>query len=158
MGNFTINNINKETGEVISSLDCEVRAFPIAEPKGKTKGYASVTVGGLFGAHNLSIVEGTNGLFVAMPQTRDARGDYRDIFHPVTAEGRQALQDAVLNEFAASLNAMVEQKESTVQKLRDAAAAAKGKAAPDTGKEPKEKGKKKIRAGALTLRFLFKGT
>jgi hypothetical protein len=38
---------------------------------------------------------------------------------------------------------MVEQKESTVQKLRDAAAAAKGKAAPDTGKEPKEKGKKK---------------
>jgi stage V sporulation protein G len=142
MGNFTINKIDKDTGEITGALNCEVRAHPIAEPKGNTKGYASVTVDGLFGAHGISIIEGKNGLFVSMPQTRDGKGDYRDIFHPVTSEGRKALQDAVLTEYAAALDAMVTQKESTVQKLRDAATAAKGQTAPGAGREPKDKSKK----------------
>jgi stage V sporulation protein G len=139
MSNFTLNKIDKNTGELTGTMNLEVRAYPIAEPKGSTKGYASVTLDGMFGAHGISVVEGKNGLFVAMPQTRDAKGDYRDIFHPVTAEGRNALQDAVLSEFGAALDEMVKQKESTVQKLRDTASASKEKTAPATAKEPKDK-------------------
>jgi stage V sporulation protein G len=139
MSNFTLNKTDKNTGEVTGTMNLEVRAYPIAEPKGSTKGYASVTVDGMFGAHGISVVEGKNGLFVAMPQTRDAKGDYRDIFHPVTAEGRNALQDAVLSEFGAALDEMVKQKESTVQKLRDTASASKEKTAPAAAKEPKDK-------------------
>ena len=141
MSDLTLNKVNKETGEITGTMSLEIRAYPISEPKGKTKGFASVTIDGMFGVHGISIIEGQNGLFVAMPQTRDARGDYRDVFHPVTKEGREALQGVVLAKFGAALDEMVAQKESTVQKLRDAAAAAK--AAPAVGKEPKEKATKK---------------
>ncbi len=140
MGNFTINAVNKDTGEVTGTLNCEVRAYPIAEPKGNTKGFASVSIEGLFGAHGISIIEGKNGLFVSMPQTKVGK-DYKDIIHPVTSEGRKALNDAVLGEFALALEAMVTQKESTVEKLRASAAAAKDQAAPAAGKEPKAKKK-----------------
>lgn len=141
MGNLTLNKVNKESGEITGTMDLEVRAYPIAEPKGNTKGYASVTIDGTFGVHGLSIVEGKNGLFVAMPQTRDTKGEYRDIFHPITTEGRKALQDAVLGEFSAALDEMVTQKESTVQKLRESANAAKEKSAPATAKDTKDKKK-----------------
>jgi len=141
MSNLKLNKVDKDSGEITGTIDVEVRAYPIAEPKGNTKGYARVTVDGMFGAHGISIIDGRNGLFVAMPQTKDAKGEYRDIFHPVTKEGRAALQDAVLAEFSAALDEMVAQKESTVQKLRDAASAVKEKTAPAAGKEPKEKKK-----------------
>ena len=141
MSYLSLNKVNKDTGEITGTMDVEVRAYPIAEPKGNTKGYASVTIGGMFGAHGISIVEGKNGLFVSMPQTKDAKGEYRDIFHPVTSEGRKALNEAVLEEFGAALDEMVTQKESTVQKLRDAASAAKEKSAPSAAREPKEKKK-----------------
>ena len=93
----------------------------------------------MFGAHGISIVEGKNGLFVAMPQTRDGKGEYRDIFHPVTSEGRKALNDAVLGEFAVALDEMATQKESIIQKLRESADAAKEKAAPAKDAKAKKK-------------------
>jgi hypothetical protein len=82
-----------------------------------------------------------------MPQTRDAKGDYRDIFHPVTKEGREALNGAVLAEFGNALDAMVEQKESTLNRIRESAKAAKGQSAPLAGKETKEKPLKKAAGG-----------
>jgi len=139
MSNLTLNKTNKDTGEITGTMDLEIRVYPIAEPKGNTKGYASITVDGMFGAHGISIVDGKNGLFVSMPQTKDAKGKYRDLFHPVTSEGRDALLAAVLSEFGVALDAMVTQKESTIQKLRDAATAAKEKTAPAAAKEPKDK-------------------
>lgn len=141
MAELTLNKVDNKTGELMGTVDCEIRVYPIAEPKGRTKGYASITVEGVFGAHGISIVEGQNGLFVSMPQTKDGRGEYRDIFHPVVKGGREALQDAILGEFAVALDAMVEQKESTVQKLRDAAAAAKEKSTAAPAKEAKDKKK-----------------
>ena len=141
MANYELNKVDKATGEITGTMSIEVKAYPIAEPKGNTKGYASVTVDGMFGAHGISIVEGKNGLFVSMPQTKDAKGEFRDIFHPVTSEGRKALNDAVLTEFGIALDDMVVQKESTVQKMREAAAAAKVQSAPSAGKEPKIKSK-----------------
>ena len=143
MANFELNKVDKSTGEITGKMDIEVRAYPIAEPKGSTKGYASVTVDGMFGAHGISVIEGKNGLFVSMPQTKDAKGEYRDIFHPVTKEGREALNNAVLTEFGAALDAMVEQKESTLNKIRESAKATKEKAAPAAEKGTKEKPAKK---------------
>ena len=141
MSTLTLNKANKETGEITGTIDLEIRAYPIAEPKGNTKGYASITIDGMFGVHGISIVDGKNGLFVSMPQARDSKGEYRDIFHPVTSDSRKVLQNAVLDEFGAALDEMVAQKESTVQRLRDAASAAKVQSAPAAGKEPKEKKK-----------------
>lgn len=141
MGNFTINKTNTDTGEVTGVVNCEVRAHPIAEPKGRTKGFASITIEGVFGVHGISIVEGKNGLFVSMPQTRDAKGEYKDLVHPIVKGGREVIKDAVLADYAVALDAMASQRESTVQKLRDAASAAKGQAVPEAGKPPKNKNK-----------------
>jgi len=141
MASFEINKVNGENGEVMGTMSIEVRAFPLAEPKGSTKGYASVTIDGLFAASGISIVGGEKGLFVAMPQTKDAKGKYRDLFHPITKEGRETLNKAVLAEFSTALDEMVVQKESTVQKMRDASAAAKEQTAQVAGKDAKNKNK-----------------
>ena len=147
MSFISIDKISKETGETTGKMSLEIRAYPISEPKGSTKGFASVNIDDTFGVHGISIVDGKNGLFVSMPQTRDRSGNYRDIFHPVTKEGRQQLNDAILNEYAAALDSLVTEKESTVAKLREAATAAKERPAPDKEAPAKAKGKSAQRSG-----------
>ncbi len=67
------------------------------------KAFASVVLGDAFVAHGIKVVEGENGLFVAMPQ-RKAGDEYRDTFHPITAEARQDLSDMVLAEYHRLVN------------------------------------------------------
>lgn len=70
------------------------------QPEGRMRAYASVTLDGEFVVHEMRIIDGPKGLFVAMPSRRAASGEYRDIAHPITAEARQAIQAAVLQAFA----------------------------------------------------------
>lgn len=70
--------------------------------EGKTKAFATVTLDDAYAVRNLRVVDGANGLFVAMPSEvddRDGERKYRDTFHPVNAEARQALLDAVLKAY-----------------------------------------------------------
>jgi len=62
---------------------------------------ASVVLDDSFVVHDLRVVNGEKGLFVAMPSRKLPNGDFRDICHPINAEARQALQDAVLAQFEA---------------------------------------------------------
>ena len=117
------------------STKIEARAYPIAEPKSSTVAYASINIDDKFAVNGIRVVNGERGLFVAMPQTKDNRGEYRDICFPVTKELREQISDAVLSEYGAALDVMVEQRESTVAKLREAASAAKERPAPDKSKE-----------------------
>ena len=119
MGNFSLNKVNKETGEITGTMNVEVRAYPVAEPKGNVKGYASITIDDMFAVSGISIVEGKNGLFISMPQIKDSKGTYRDLAHPVTKEGREALNVAVLNAYDVALDGLIAQKESTLDKIRD---------------------------------------
>ena len=135
MAHITLDKTDKNSGEVTGSINLEVRVYPIADPKGSTKGFASITVEDTFGVHGISIIEGKNGLFVAMPQTKDAKGEYRDIFHPITSEGRKALQDAVLAEYSSALTT---QRESPADKARDSTV---DHSAPSTSRSSKEKKK-----------------
>jgi stage V sporulation protein G len=61
---------------------------------------ASVVLDEQFVIHDLRVVNGEKGLFVAMPSRKLPNGDFRDICHPINAEARQQLQDAVLAQFA----------------------------------------------------------
>ena len=108
----------------------DARAYPIAEPKGNTVAFASVTIDEKFAVHGIRVVNGEKGPFVAMPQTRDNRGEYRDICFPTTAELRKQISDRVMTEYAAALDDLVAKRESTVDKLREAATAAKERSAP----------------------------
>jgi stage V sporulation protein G len=60
---------------------------------------ASVVLDDAFVVHDLRVVNGEKGLFVAMPSRKLPNGDFRDICHPINAVARQYLQDAVLSQF-----------------------------------------------------------
>ena len=116
---------NTETG-----VKLDVRAYPIAEPKGNVIAFASVTIEDMFAVNNIRIVNSEKGPFVAMPQIKDGKGEYRDICFPVTAELRKQLNEAVLNTYADALEKSEPAKESTVAKLREGKREAKEKPVP----------------------------
>jgi stage V sporulation protein G len=60
---------------------------------------ASVVIDDAFVVHDLRVVNGEKGLFVAMPSRKLPNGEFRDICHPINAEARQQLQDTVLAQF-----------------------------------------------------------
>jgi stage V sporulation protein G len=62
---------------------------------------ASIVIDDEFVIHDLRVVNGDKGLFVAMPSRKLPSGEFRDICHPINTETRQMIQDAVLQQFAA---------------------------------------------------------
>jgi len=63
------------------------------------KAIVSVTLDDAFVVHDVKIVEGQNGLFVAMPSRRMPDGEFRDIAHPINSSARELIQDAVLSAY-----------------------------------------------------------
>lgn len=67
--------------------------------EGKMKAVVSVTFDDAFVIHDIKIIEGQNGLFVAMPSRKVGEGDYRDIAHPINQETRTMIQDVIFSEY-----------------------------------------------------------
>ena len=67
--------------------------------EGKMKAVASVTFDEEFVVHDIKIIEGVNGLFIAMPSRKMSDGDFRDIAHPLLSETRNRIKDAILNAY-----------------------------------------------------------
>lgn len=67
------------------------------EGLGKMKAVASITLDDAFVIHDIKIVEGHNGLFVAMPSKKLPDGDFRDIAHPINADTRAFLQEKIFS-------------------------------------------------------------
>ena len=65
----------------------------------KMKAVVSVTFDNAFVVHDIKVIEGEKGLFIAMPSKKTPDGEYRDIAHPIHGEMRSILQDAILEEF-----------------------------------------------------------
>lgn len=65
----------------------------------KVKATVSVVFDNMFVVHDLRVVEGINGMFVAMPRRKTAEGEYKDTAHPITAEAREMIQKAVLEAY-----------------------------------------------------------
>ncbi|HHY92572.1 MAG TPA: septation regulator SpoVG [Firmicutes bacterium] len=66
----------------------------------KMKAYVSITLDGSFAVHDIRVVEGPKGLFVAMPSKKLPNGEFRDIAHPINAATRQMLQERILQAYA----------------------------------------------------------
>lgn len=64
--------------------------------EGKMKAIVSVTLDDAFVIHDVKVVEGNNGLFVAMPSRKMPDGEFRDIAHPINSSARELIQSAVL--------------------------------------------------------------
>ena len=65
----------------------------------KMKAIASVTFDDSFVVREIRVIEGQNGLFVAMPSRKTPSGEFRDIAHPLNSEARELIQNAILEEY-----------------------------------------------------------
>lgn len=77
----------------------EVKVFPVKE-SGRLKAYATMVFDNDFIIRDLKIIEGENGLFVSMPSRRKKDGSFKDIVHPLNAETRKLIEEAVIGEFS----------------------------------------------------------
>lgn len=92
-----------QTGKVVKGLVVtDVRVRKILT-EGKMKAIVSVTLDDMFVIHDVKVVEGQNGLFVAMPSRKTPDGEFRDIAHPITSSAREVIQNAVLQAYEAAL-------------------------------------------------------
>ncbi|RPF42469.1 septation regulator SpoVG [Thermodesulfitimonas autotrophica] len=71
--------------------------------EGRMKAVVSVTFDDAFVVHDIKVVEGKSGLFVAMPSRRRPNGDFRDVAHPITPDARRQLEEAVLSAYNSAL-------------------------------------------------------
>ena len=69
------------------------------ETEGKLKAYVTLTFDGCFVVHNLKIISGQAGTFVAMPSRKTKKGEYKDIAHPINSEFRNMIQEKILREY-----------------------------------------------------------
>lgn len=67
--------------------------------EGKLKAYATITFDDCFVLHNVKLIEGENGIFVAMPTRKTKTGVYKDIAHPITSEFRSVMQETILSAY-----------------------------------------------------------
>jgi len=85
----------------------EVRIRPVRS-KGRVLAFASITIDHCFAVHNLKVIEGRDGSFVAMPCRRLIDGSHKDIAHPVNNATRKAIEDKILQEYDRTVKMMGE--------------------------------------------------
>ncbi|MCQ2415851.1 MAG: septation regulator SpoVG [Lachnospiraceae bacterium] len=66
---------------------------------GKMRGMASITIDDEFVVHDIKIIEGEKGFFIAMPSRRSKEGEFRDVAHPIKSETRTQLQNMILKAY-----------------------------------------------------------
>lgn len=67
--------------------------------EGKVKAVVSITLDNEFAVHDIKVIDGDNGYFIAMPSRRTIEGEYRDCAHPINASTREKMQKAVLGAY-----------------------------------------------------------
>ena len=70
------------------------------EKEGKMKAIVSITIDNEFVVHDIKVIEGEKGLFIAMPSRKAADGEYRDIAHPINSGTRAMIQSVILERYA----------------------------------------------------------
>ncbi|MBM7561895.1 septation regulator SpoVG [Fusibacter tunisiensis] len=75
---------------------------------GKMKAVVSLTFDDAFVVHDIKVIEGQNGLFVAMPSRKVGEADYRDIAHPINQETRTLIQDIIFEAYEKARSVPVE--------------------------------------------------
>ena len=71
--------------------------------EGKMRAIVSITIDNEFAVHDIKVIEGDNGLFIAMPSRKANDGEFKDIAHPINSEARQKIQEAVISGYEKAL-------------------------------------------------------
>jgi stage V sporulation protein G len=83
--------------------------------EGKMKAVVSITFDDEFVVHDIKIIEGQNGLFIAMPSRKMGEGDFRDIAHPLKSETRNKIKDAIFSQYEKTLEGKIEEPAAEAQ-------------------------------------------
>ena len=89
--------------EAVKMKISDVRVRLVKKDDSKLKAVASITIDDCFVIHDIKIIDGSDGYFVAMPSRKTSDGEYKDIAHPINSETRQTVIDAVLEAFKLEL-------------------------------------------------------
>ena len=81
----------------------DVRVRKITK-EGKMKAIVSITIDNEFVVHDIKVIEGEKGLFIAMPSKKASDGEYRDIAHPINSETREGIQKIILERYEQALS------------------------------------------------------
>lgn len=81
----------------------DVRVRKVAK-EGKLKAVVSVTMDDEFVVHDIKVIEGEKGLFIAMPSKKAMDGEYRNIAHPINAGTRERIQGLILEKYQVALD------------------------------------------------------
>lgn len=76
--------------------DVQIRKI---EKEGKMKAVVSITIDEEFVIHDIKIIEGEKGMFIAMPSRKTAEGEYKDIAHPIKSSTRELIQNLILQKY-----------------------------------------------------------
>jgi stage V sporulation protein G len=76
---------------------------------GKMRAIVSITFDNEFVVHDIKVIEGEKGLFIAMPSKKGTDGDYRDIAHPINAVARNKVERIILEQYKHALETQVEE-------------------------------------------------
>ncbi|MDO5336207.1 MAG: septation regulator SpoVG [Eubacteriales bacterium] len=85
----------------------DVRVRKVAK-EGKMKAVVSITIDDEFVVHDIKVIEGEKGLFIAMPSRKATDGDYRDVAHPINSGTRERIQNIILTKYEEVLAAEAE--------------------------------------------------
>ena len=77
---------------------------------GKMKAVVSITIDDEFVVHDIKVIEGEKGLFIAMPSRKSTDGEYRDIAHPINSQTRERMQQMILDKYEEVLDAPEEEE------------------------------------------------
>ena len=88
----------------------DVRVRKVAK-EGKMKAVVSITIDEEFVVHDIKVIEGEKGLFIAMPSRKATDGEYRDIAHPINSRTRDRIQTLILEKYQEMLDAEPEEEE-----------------------------------------------
>ena len=75
------------------------------EKEGKMKAVVSITIDEEFVEHDIKVIDGEKGLFIAMPSRKAADGEYRDIAHPINSDTRNKIQQIILEKYESEIAA-----------------------------------------------------
>ena len=89
----------------------DVRVRKVAK-EGKMKAVVSITIDDEFVVHDIKLIEGEKGLFIAMPSRKAADGEYRDIAHPINSTTRDRIQTLILDKYQEVMNETDAQEEA----------------------------------------------
>ena len=76
----------------------DVRVRKVSK-EGKMKAIVSITLDNEFVVHDIKVIEGEKGLFIAMPSRKASDGEYRDIAHPINSAAREKIQEIILQNY-----------------------------------------------------------